>query len=273
METDPMGMGDNLAVAVRVYAKRWLFDVFPCRPRGKEPMLRGWQVATTIRSQTIADRWLGKPTANIGLPTGDRNGVFVLDIDGPEGLASLERLVAANGPLPKGPVQQTGGGGLHLFFRMPFDRRVRNSASRVAPKIDVRGEGGYIIVSPSVHPSGERYRWAPGLSLAEVAVPAAPDWLLDLVAPRPAPGGSTAAKTSGQWAALVAGAIPEGSRNATIASVAGHLLARNVDPVLVAELMQALNAKRGAPPLAAAEVEGIVVSIAKRELQRREWAT
>ncbi|MBM3564729.1 MAG: DNA primase [Alphaproteobacteria bacterium] len=263
---------DDLAKAIQFYAMRWLLDIFPCTPRGKEPMLRGWQRGSVLNPKVIAARWLNRPTANIGLLTGERNGCFVLDVDGPKGQASLERLLAANGPLPEGPIQRTGGG-RHHFFAWPEGRTVRNSASRVAPGIDIRGEGGYVIVPPSVHPSGEQYRWLPGAAWGEVKLPAAPDWLLDLVAPRPAPGGFTAAKTSGQWAEMVGETIQEGRRNATITSVTGHLLALNVNPALVAELMLALNAWRCEPPLDTAEVEGIVISIAKRELQRREWAT
>jgi hypothetical protein len=90
-------------------------------------------------------------------------------------------LEAEHAPLPATVEQRTGGGGRQLFFKWVEGREVRNSASTLAPGLDVRGEGGYCILPPSGHPSGGTYAWTSnGAPLAE-----APEWLLDLVAPLP----------------------------------------------------------------------------------------
>jgi hypothetical protein len=61
----------------------------------------------------------------------------------------------------------------------------------------------------------------------------------------------------------------EGTRDCTVVKLAGHLLRRRIDPFVVLELLQTWNATRCAPPLAAADIERVVASVAGRELQRR----
>jgi len=119
----------------------------------------------------------------IGLATGAGLGLWVLDIDGEEGAVSLASLTDRHGRLPDTLTGRTGGGGWHLFFRMPADRDVRNSESKLAPKIDVRGSGGYVVLPPSPHPSGRSYEWLRGRGLGEIEPATAPGWLLELAAP------------------------------------------------------------------------------------------
>ena len=77
-------------------------------------------------------------------------GLLVLDVDpgsgGPESLAALER---SYDPLPRTTRSRTGGGGVHVFFRYPAEKEVRNSAGWLGLGLDVRGEGGYVVVPPS----------------------------------------------------------------------------------------------------------------------------
>lgn len=113
------------------------------------------------------------------MATGEASGVFVIDIDGPEGEKSWAQLVTDIPEIPAETLEQrTGSGGRHLFFKWP-SREVRNKQN-VLPKIDVRGEGGYVVVSPSIHPNGEEYEWPNGM---DTQIEAAPDALLDLLTP------------------------------------------------------------------------------------------
>lgn len=106
-------------------------------------------------------------------------GMFVLDIDGEEGKANLAKLEAEHGPLPKTPKSISGSGGIHFMFRT--QRPILNTASAIAPGIDIRGEGGQIIAAPSVHKSGCFYRWEDGCAPWDFEeVPIAPDWLEEL---------------------------------------------------------------------------------------------
>jgi hypothetical protein len=108
----------------------------------------------------------------VGVPTGKKSGVAVLDVDvddgGPESLARLERVGV---PVPKTARARTGGGGIHVFFRYPRGTEIRNSAGLLGPGLDVRGEGGYVVVPPSR--TRDLYRWVDTSALAEAS------WLIE----------------------------------------------------------------------------------------------
>lgn len=167
--------------AALAYAHRNV-PVFPCEPGGKAPLTySGFWDATTDERRIKAwwDRW---PHANVGVPTGERSGLLVLDVDprgsGPESLAALERV---RGALPETAKARTGGGGVHIFFRYPAGETVRNSAGRLGPGLDVRGEGGYVVVPPSRTQS--TYEWFDRMP------PADPAWLLECLRSQPSPPG------------------------------------------------------------------------------------
>ena len=148
----------HLRSAALKYAAQGL-SVFPCKPRGKTPLTKhGLKDATCDLDQIKAwwDRW---PEANVAIATGAISGTIVLDVDprhgGDDSLATLE---ASFGKLPETPTVLTGGGGLHIYFRHP-GIEIPNSAGRVGPGIDVRGDGGYVIAPPSIHASGNEYLW------------------------------------------------------------------------------------------------------------------
>lgn len=73
---------------------------------------------------------------------------------------------------------RTGSGGMHLFFAHP-GHAVRNSAGLLAPGLDVRGDGGYIIAPPSQRVSGRRCAWR----AAPDTLPELPDWFADALRP------------------------------------------------------------------------------------------
>lgn len=154
--------------------------VFPCS-KSKRPITpRGFHDASTDPNQ-IAQWWEQYPNASIGTPTGGRS--FVLDVGQPDGPNSLTQLETKFGSLPPTLEQQTGGNGRHLFFLMPKGNEVRNSASKIGKGIDIRGKGGYVILPPSSHDSGNKYRWTFPQALAE-----APEWLISLITqPTPLP--------------------------------------------------------------------------------------
>jgi hypothetical protein len=144
----------SLLDAALDYAAHGL-PVFPLIPRQKEPLpgSRGFKDATT-NSATIRRLWL-VIDRNIGIPTGTISGFWALDID-PDGEAHIRRLEAEHGKLPVTRTV-TGRGGRHLWFR--YVGSIQCSVERVAPKIDVRGDGGYCIAPPSIHENGRRYEW------------------------------------------------------------------------------------------------------------------
>ena len=151
--------------------------MFPCEPGGKRPLTYNGFWDASADPRRVESWWRRWPEANLGVPTGERSGLLVLDVDpasgGPESLAALER---GRGPLPRTTRSRTGGGGTHVFFRYPASEEVRNSAGRLGPGLDVRGEGGYVVVPPSR--TRGAYGWVDRSPLAEAA------WLLERLAER-----------------------------------------------------------------------------------------
>jgi Bifunctional DNA primase/polymerase, N-terminal/Primase C terminal 1 (PriCT-1) len=253
---EAMALRTALALARRGMA------VFPCLPGRKEPAtVHGCKDATTDAG-TIEQWWRERPDANLAVATGVASNIFVLDIDGLDAEAGLNQLEKEHGSLPPS-VESITARGRHVWFRYPTDVLVPNSAGKIAPGCDIRGNGGYVLAPPSIHPSGRRYEWSVDCS----ALAPAPEWLLDKVS-RPATG-STLPLPPEQWRELVACGAVEGTRDCTVAKLAGHLLRRRIDPFVALELLQSWNASRCVPPLPAPDIERIVASVAGRELKRR----
>jgi hypothetical protein len=234
--------------------------VFPCRPRTKWPACPHGCKDATLDPEVVTGWWTANPHANIGVATGEISKVFVVDADGTDGQAELRKLECKHGELPP-TLQVVTANGVHHYFKWP-GVPVRNSASKIAPKIDVRGSGGYCLVPPSVHPSGRRYTWSvdSGDTIAD-----APAWLIGLVAD----SGGNIANPAEPWCNIVANGVDEGARDDTAAKLAGHLLRHYIDPVVAYELLLCWNAQRCRPPLPARDVERVIVSVGKKELQRR----
>jgi hypothetical protein len=145
-----------------------------CGSPGKHPRTaHGLHDATTDLDR-IRHWWQQWQHANLGVATGAASGLLVLDIDLPEGPATLARLQTEHGRLPATCEQRTGSGGRQLLFAHPGQPVVNRTG--VQPGIDVRGDGGYIVVPPSTHASGARYRWT-----GRVPPAPPPGWLLELL--------------------------------------------------------------------------------------------
>ncbi|GGC31250.1 hypothetical protein GCM10011371_18350 [Novosphingobium marinum] len=153
----------RLLEAALAYAREGL-PVFPCRPDNKRPWTRhGFKEASTDES-VIRSWWSAHPDAMIGIPTGQASGCWVLDVDDPD-------LFEANCPVPLPETRKCETGkGQHLWFRHDPETPVRNAQIAMVdgerswpfssmPGAEVRGEGGYVIVPPSRHPTGRLYRW------------------------------------------------------------------------------------------------------------------
>ena len=168
------------------YALRQI-AVFPLAPGSKCPMKgsRGLNDASVDPDATRV-RWQRNPRANIGAATGSRSGFWVLDVDAHhDGPASLAKLEDEPGPLPVTVEASTPNGGRHLYWRWQDDGpEIRNSAGRIGPGLDVRGEGGSIILPPSVLADGRCYRWAKN---GACTFADAPEWLVKLALPPPPP--------------------------------------------------------------------------------------
>jgi hypothetical protein len=150
-----------------------------------EPVRFAWGKGARNTQEAI-DLWWGRqwPDANIGLPA-KPNGLVIIDID-PEGVQTWIEILAANPDIPDTVTQNTPGGGMHVIFKSPEGVTIGNRD--LAPGINVRGvkgDGGYIVVAPSIHPNGKQYQWAEGLALGEIAIAPLPQSLINLLADKP----------------------------------------------------------------------------------------
>jgi hypothetical protein len=216
----------------------------------------------TTDAATVRQWWRQWPTANVAIATGA--GLMVLDIDpdkgGDESLEDLQRI----GRLPETLEVITGGGGRHYYLETR--EAVGNSASKLGPGLDVRGNGGYVVAPPSSHASGGSYTWE-GFD-DEGALGVAPGWLVDLCTARP----DTVVHFSRaeQWA--------EGSRNTMMTQWGGLLRRHGVTAEEMPELLTVLNYSRcKGQPLSRAEVEQIAASVTRYDvsdplLQVRDFA-
>lgn len=245
----------DLLGAALEYVRRGL-AVIPVRPGAKEPRsAHGCRDASRDTGQVR--RWWGTwPDANLGIVTGKPSQLLVVDIDrkpnGPDGEESFLELVRATGPLPETWEAQTGGGGRHLYYRIPAGTWLA-SAVRVLPGLDIRGEGGYVVAPPSLHISGRRYTWELShhpdeMPLAEL--PAALSRFLIERTGRPPPHAPAGKER-----------IPEGSRNAALTRLAGMMRRRGMTKEAITAALVVENHVRCIPPLPEAEVRRIAQSI------------
>jgi len=223
--------GLSLSAAALAYAKAKI-AVFPLRAKSKAPYGRtvGLHMASADVALT-ASRWTGtaqlslkpieelreaarkagrNPTdaellrpvtagaqSNVAIATGAPAGFWVLDLDGPEAVAWLAAKEAEHGPLPVTPTSLTARGEHRCFAWCPKSSSepiIRNRSRLDKAPVDVRGQDGYILAPPSIHPGdaekgvapGYVYRWAEGRSPDDLPFAVAPDWLILLVKPAPA---------------------------------------------------------------------------------------
>jgi hypothetical protein len=137
----PEGNFRELSQALRL--ARHGLPVFPCWHGDKRPATgHGFKEATVDPVAIRAWSWLNRL---IGVPTGSISGIAVLDIDPRHGGDDWLKVHAKRLPVARSHVTRSGG--LHLLFRHGGD--LRNSAGLIAPGVDVRAEGGYIIWWPA----------------------------------------------------------------------------------------------------------------------------
>ena len=253
-------IGAALALARRGMA------VFPLKPRGKLPLtLHGCKDAT-CDPERIEEWWTRWPNANIGVATGKASGIFVLDIDEADGEASIRAIEKEHARALPSTAKSITGRGRHLLFKLPsWDGapEIRNSAGKVAPGIDIRGEGGYVVAPPSIHPSGRKYAWSvdSGNVIAEPPV-----WLINVIVPEPI---ELDRRRPTEHFRRIAKGAAEGCRNESAASLAGLLLRRGIDPEVALDLMVAWDQVYCTPPQGAEAILATVESILRKELKRR----
>ncbi|HPD28557.1 MAG TPA: bifunctional DNA primase/polymerase [Phycisphaerae bacterium] len=231
------------------------YPVFPCVPGGKTPLPAHGLLEATTDAERITGWWMRHPDANVAIRTDD---LLAIDVDGRDN-PWLADEPAQRADLEIAPQSLTPRGGRHYFFRQPEGRSWRNTAGRLAPHVDSRAHGGYVLVPPSTVGGGS-YCWRDGheLTVSPARLPEPPAWLTGQLDALTAANGTVQPDTP-------ANAIPRGHRNATLARLAGAMRRVGMSQAEIGAALRQANADRCAPPLPAREVERIAASIARYE--------
>jgi RecA-family ATPase len=220
--------------------------VFPCNPANKRPIIRDWQSRATT-DQTMIQQWLDSfPQAMYGTPTGD--SLWVLDIDAKNG--GLLWLSENRSRLPSTLQVSTPSGGFHFYFK----GNVRNSVSKIAPGVDTRGVGGYVVLPFSERADGAFYDLVDDQPIAEPG-----EWLNALVL------GVNLDPAAVRLAHDPEARAISGTRNSALASLAGRYRAVGLSADEMLPLLLDVNARRCDPPLDEEEVAAIARSVSRYE--------
>jgi putative DNA primase/helicase len=240
-------MGDMIEAALSYIDQG--YKVFPVKPDKKPLTPHGLKDATKTKAG-VREFWKRWPDAGIALVTDD---LLVLDFDAKNrGLESKAAIEARHGSLPRTWTHRTGGGGEHWIYRNPNGTSVRNTVSFAGyPGVDLRANGGYIVVPPSPHESGKRYEVIDNSEIAP-----APDWLIDLATTKRKRFRQTSSKSE---------LTPEGERNSRLTSIAGSMRRNGMSQESIEAALQDINKRQCSPSLPDDEVTRIAQSVSRYE--------
>ena len=236
--------------------------------RGKKPALASWKALQHERSTIgILHHWFGfrnKMDFNVGVITGRVSDLVVVDTD------SLEAALFWESTFPTTPLRSKTGKGVHFYFRHPGSD-VRNGRHLLGRAVDIRGDGGYVVAPPSVHPeTGTAYKW---ISPAAAAwqwrlddIPVFdPNWLQP--APPPFPQRALPAdaniERARRYIAKIVAISGQGGHDATFRA-ACQLADRGLNEDQMMELLLAWNETNAKPKWTEAEIRHKVLDALKR---------
>jgi hypothetical protein len=233
-----------------------------CSSPAKHPRTKDGFKSASTDQDAVAKFWDTWPDANIGIRTGRVSNIFVVDVDEAKG-ADLEKLFKRFGGDEHWKTATcTTGRGRHFYFKLPVGVEVRNSASKLAVSVDVRGEGGYVVAPPSVHILGDLYDWE-----HDYGILGPPPGLLDALGEKQAvtinDNGLIVPQV--RESLVVPEIIQSGARNDSLAQVAGKLRSLGLVENEIAGILLSLNERLCSPALPQSEVGAIARSIARYE--------
>jgi len=227
------------------------FNIVQIPHKQKGPVM-GWEHFQYDRvTEEVAKKWWTlDPKANIGLVTGEISGTVVVDIDSKEGYENVIKVIGADN-IKNTLIAKTGGGGYHLFYKHPNDgKKIANSVG-IFHGVDIRADGGIIVLPPSIHHTGNVYMW-----LNNNEIQPLPKDLEDILSKPRGKG-----LTKEDWET----SIGKGSRNQEMTRRVGKLfqLGMKLDEIIV--ITESWNEMHCNPPLPAKEIKAMIDSIYKRE--------
>ena len=239
-----------------------------CGSPAKHPRTEHGLTDASTNIERITSWWTTWPDANVGVITGKQSRIVVLDCDAKSGGPDrIRELMDINGAITT-LTSITGGGGQHWVFQAPPEP-LRNTAGVIAPGIDTRAEGGYIVAPPSIHLSGRKYEWD-----NRVAIQAIPPWLLLLwpshTASPPATNGATSHADAPMWVSqALQGGAPNHQRNATATRLIGYFHSKGIPRDVILATVQPF-AEKCQPPMELPELQRTLNSVTSYQAHLRE---
>lgn len=232
------------------------WSVIPLRPNSKLPMVQWVEFQTRHATPAEVEGWWNQtPGANIGVVTGAISGIVVVDVDPRHG-GQAEPIHRSH---HTGLVQRTAGRGSHLVYRYPGGVDWIPNRASVQQGVDVRADGGYIVVAPSAI-DGKPYTWLGTLADAGT-VP--PPWA---IREEPEAKGEKVEK----WLADALEGVREGERNDTLARIAGYFAAKEVPPDVAMQILRLWNTRNENPhTMTRREMEATIQSVYRRNRRRK----
>lgn len=235
------------------------FAVFPLAVKGKNPLTaHGFKDAS--KDPAVVKGWWQKwPHANIGIATGQVSGglcVIDMDIDenkGLDGWKCLRDWQDKHGIIAPSWLCNTGRGGKHYYFIS--DEPVTNRVG-VIPGVDIRGDGGYVVAPPSIHPNGTPYTWDERLDPATTELHQIDDNIRFLL---------HKGYDNPTMKYVAPARIPEGERNHTLFKLACSLQSKGLSDQAIYAAVMSENEAKCNPPLTDKEITAIVKSVQKYE--------
>src|SRR3982750_1277280 len=222
-----------------------------CTSQGKHPLTRHGFLDATTDPQQIREWWGQWPEANLAVPTGTLSGLLVVDFD-PRAGAPSDRDGCAEviGRIPDNAAEATSGGnGRHIYFQYNPVLFPWKIPQYIAPGVEVKATGDYVITAPSRHVSGKRYEWD-GIQ--------GKNHLLHL----PSPTAVLIEKIN--TAARQKTALPaeeriwgQGERNNQLTRLAGAMRRYGTTAAVIETALEEANRKQCTPPLGEEEVRQI----------------
>ena len=254
----------NLHAAIR-YAELG-YEVLPVVAGAKNPLTEHGVRDATLDTKTIESWWLRWPNANIGVSAA---GLVIIDIDSKDDVRWPEDEEQACELVESArAISVTPSGGRHFFFRRPDGVSWRCSVRKLAANVDVRTDGGYVVVPPSKLLAGA-YVWLKELDTAKEFLSTPPKWLCDLLDEREREYTSKINKSAQLDETRV---IEEGTRNDVLFRIGAKLRSIGFDFEEIYSALSAVNRRRCRPQLDDVEVCRIAESASRYDANAIETA-
>lgn len=223
-----------------------------CSWPGKHPRVP-WRPFTESRPtkaqvlEWFEDEFYG---SNLGVVTGRVSNLVVVDLDG-----DFEQFESLG--LPDTLTSRTGGGGFHFFYRL--DGRPAPSGISVVPGIDIKADGGFVVLPPSRHKSGFEYAWIDDAYTRR--------FRLETVDPSELPKRARPEGENGEWVGELLSGVEEGERSSAAARMVGRYAQIGLTMDETVMLMESWNSLND-PPLPRRELGATIRSVYRRHRDR-----